>query len=85
MYFERPSEWREMVAASKHAKDYSNIINEMFIDKKFTNSRWHVLEIYTQDVCGRVDSATAQDVFQYYTRFKEEHSSGWTISKLFQW
>ena len=75
MEFKKPSNWLKMVYAVKSMEDYVHIVNEIFIDSKFTKCRWYVLEIYTQDVCGRLHSTTAHAIFQYYNKFKCQHVS----------
>lgn len=75
MEFKKPKNWLALVQTVKTLDDYIQLVGEMFIDNKFTEGRKYVLEVYTQDVCGRMDDVTALNILQYYNSYKYRHFS----------
>lgn len=85
--FKKPDEWLDLVSIVQNVADYKSMLTEMFIDKKFTDARWYVLEIYTQDICRNLDQKTSRDILQCYNHYRQEHSIpiSQTINKVLQW
>lgn len=74
MEFKKPCHWLSLVHVVKSIDDYIRVVDVLFHDNNFTEGRWYVLEMYTQDVSGGLDDITAGAIVRYYNKFKYRHA-----------